>query len=75
MVPVLDPITTARVRRSYEPTPGHFLDSTVNLILAIDEATQAPRSSQLQKRMGELTIHALELELPFIKEGLVWGKQ
>lgn len=75
MVPVMDPITMARVRRSYEPMPGQFLESMVRLVMATDEAINHPKASEFQKQLGELAIYAVELQMPIIKEGLVWGKQ
>jgi predicted class III extradiol MEMO1 family dioxygenase len=29
----------------------------------------------LQRDVGALTIHAIEMQLPFIKEGMVWRNQ
>jgi hypothetical protein len=74
IVPVLDYHTIARVRRDYEPTPGNFVRSIEDFCLEIDAALEHPRTSQLQRDVGALAIHAIELQLPFIEEGLVWRR-
>lgn len=46
------------------------LESIDNLLFAIDRATQTPRTHRIERELGLLTIEAIELQKPFLKEGL-----
>jgi hypothetical protein len=74
VVPALDFYTAARVRRDFEAEPGQFMQNMDLLQLAIEDALKHPRSSGLQRDLGALTIQAIELQKPFIEEGLVWRR-
>ena len=74
IVPTSDWHTLARVRREFEPVPGDFIKSIGNFCLALDESIHRPRASQLITDIGELTIQAIEMQIPFIEDGLMWRK-
>ena len=50
---------------------GHPLGNLENYMRSIEEAKKHPRTSELERRMADLTIYACELQIPFIKEGYV----
>lgn len=72
-VPLLDIYTAQHTRNIY--VPGKTYTGSVNsLMSAIDKALRHPRTSELQRDLGGLTIMALEMQLPFIREGLITDK-
>ncbi len=70
-VPPLDMYTAQRVRRDFDPVRGNYIRSIENLMFAIEDALQHPRTRAIQIESAQVTIHALELQIPFIKEFLV----
>jgi len=40
-------------------------------MVSIEEAAKHPRAQELERAMAALTVHACELQIPFIKEGYV----
>lgn len=70
-VPLLDHFTARRVRATFEPTVNDHLGSVVALMFSIEEALKHPKSTELQKRLGELTVHALDIQLPYLRRGLI----
>jgi hypothetical protein len=69
-VPVLDIYTAQRVRRLYEP---HFnpLVGMENYMRAVEQAMQSPKSHTIERQVASLAIHAIDLQRPFIKGGLI----
>lgn len=70
-VPPLDHFMAPRVYRAFYPVPDNYLASMDRLCFAIEEATQHPRVGYVERGIGMLAIHAIELQKPFIREGLV----
>jgi hypothetical protein len=75
IVPALDWNTLARVRRDFESTPGDFIRSIGDFCISLEESLRHPRETELQRALGELTIQALEEQIPFIEEGLMWRRR
>lgn len=72
MIPVLGFIFEQRVQRLYEPTEGDYVKSLYGLINTYDKwVVRDPRTPKLEQDIGELVCHSLELQIPFIKHGLV----
>lgn len=69
-VPLLDHYTASHANRLFVPT-SRYMSSVHNLISAIDEGASHPRTQPLERQLAELTIHAIELQIPFIQEGLL----
>ena len=69
-VPLLDHQTAKRVDRDYHPIRGSYIGSVFELMHVIEDAFKHPRASELEKALGQLTVHALEMQIPFIREGL-----
>lgn len=69
-VPLPDPYTALKAYREFQPG-STYIGSIMNLMTAIDVAVRHPRCSRLEKDLGGLTIYALQLQIPFIREGQI----
>lgn len=69
-VPPLDLFTAQRVRRLYiaDQNPLKAID---NYMFAVDLASQHPKSHDIEVQLSQLAIQAVEMQKPFIKEGLI----
>lgn len=69
-VPLLGYHALRRTMKLWEPgeTP---LRSLANLTEAIDASTRTPRAHRLERELAYLTIQALDLQAPYISEGLL----
>lgn len=68
-VPPLGYYALFRVRRDFEV--GSDVFSTMdNLLGAIETANKSPKSHAIERSLGELTMQAIDLQRPFIREGL-----
>lgn len=70
-VPLLDHFTARRVRAIFEPVPNDYIASVESLLFAIEEATLSPKAQEVERRLGELTIFAVEIQLPYLRKGLI----
>lgn len=55
----------------YRDNPDDHLRSVYNLMNAFQEAIGHPRVRDAERNIGQLAIHVLETQLPFIREGLL----
>lgn len=69
-VPILGAHALLGVQRHFEPT-GFVLDDMDGLMSAIEKASRNPRAHMLERDLAGLAIEAIELQRPFIKEGLI----
>ena len=69
-VPLLDQYTAQAVHREFYPVEGDYIGTLYSLVRTIDQALKHPKVSDLQRVVGHLTMMALELQVPFIREGL-----
>ena len=70
-VPLLGYHALQRMEKIFEPMPGDYDRTLDQLLFAIEEANEHPRSHQIEKDLGVLAIQAVELQRPYIQEGLV----
>lgn len=70
VVPLLDPVTAIHVRRDFEPVEGNFIATMYSYIRSVETAIKHPKSSALQKTLGALSAQAVELQIPYVEEGL-----
>lgn len=68
-VPLLGYHALKRVGRLWVPNRD-TLQSVDNLLFAIEEAHDDPRCHGIEKSLGFLSMQAIELQRPFLKEGL-----
>lgn len=71
-VPLLGYHALLRVANDFRPRPGDHLGSMDELIMSIDRAIQHPKTKPIEAELGMLTMRAVELQKPFIRQGLVW---
>lgn len=69
-VPPLDVWTAMRVRRLYVPTDNP-LQGIENYMRAVEQAMKHPRSHHIERALSQLAIHAVDLQRPYIREGLI----
>lgn len=74
VVPVLDYRVAFRTRDNFESEPGNFIRSIGNFMLSLEDALRHPRVDELQRSLGELTLAAVEQEIPFVEEYCVWRR-
>lgn len=74
MVPLLDWRTAYKVRRDFEAEPGQYVQNLGALCLNIEEQLRHPRTSDLERACGELTVQAIQEQIPFIQDGMVRGR-
>lgn len=70
-VPTLGRHLMALVKRDYVPVKGDYLGSVEALMADIAELSTDRRVSSLETQVGRLAVYALELQLPYLKEGLI----
>ena len=69
VVPLLPHAIARNVLRNFEPRTDH-LSSIDALIRTIDCASRCPHADYMERTISGLVIEALEIQRPFIKEGL-----
>lgn len=70
VVPLLDHFTAMTVRREFYPNPHHHpLRTMDNLMQTIDHAIQGEKVKPIQRQLGELAIHAIDLQRFFVSIG------
>lgn len=67
-IPPLDRHTASHTLQAFKSESTH-LKSIYRLMEAIEIATEHPRATYLEKRLGELTVYAISLQIPFIRAG------
>lgn len=72
-VPLLGVHALQRVVSRYRPSNDVF-QSMDNLLFAIEDAANHPKAHALEREIGYIAIDAIELQRPFIKEGLILSK-
>lgn len=69
-VPVLDHYMAERVNRDFMPVRGDHLRTMDELCFSIDSATRHPKAGVIERGIGQLVIEAVQLQKPFVAEGL-----
>lgn len=68
--PPLDPFTAQRVSKLYVPHPNP-LQGIDNFRYAVDQAIRHPKTQEIEKQVAMLTIEAVTMQLPYIRQGLI----
>lgn len=71
IVPMLDRHAIRRVARDFEPVRWNYLATIDHLIVCIDKSLRHPRTTPLERDLGELTIQFIEMQIPYIREYLI----
>jgi len=69
-VPPLDIYMAQRVGSLYVPHTDPLIGID-NYSFAVEKAMASPKSHEIERRMAALTIEAVRLQIPFIREGLI----
>ena len=69
VIPLLGHHAAMHVRKNYEPHQNP-LKTIVKLMFAIEEAVKVPQAKVIERELGLLTVHALELQFPYVKAGI-----
>lgn len=72
-VPMLGVYALQHVARTFQPSSDTF-QSIDNLMLAIERAADHPKAHQIERELAYIAIDAIDLQRPFIKEGIVLPK-
>ena len=72
-VPTLGIYALQRVVRDFRPSTDVF-QSIENLMTSIERSADHPRMHELEREMAYIAIDAIDLQRPFIKEGLILPK-
>lgn len=71
VVPLLDPVSAIHTRKNFRPVQGNFVESMYRFITAVEQTIRHPKSSELQRVLGSLTAQAVELQIPYVQDGLI----
>ena len=69
IIPVLGFHALQRVIRTFQPI-GNTMHDIELLQLSIDKGTKHPKTHPVERSMAELTLHAIDLQKPFLQEAL-----
>lgn len=71
LVPPLDRFTANRVLKDFEPVRGDYIASAEELMRSIEREIKHPRVGEIEIMNATVAIHAIEMQLPFIREHLI----
>lgn len=71
-VPLLDIYTLRYVANNLRPSKD-VLSTLDKECLLIEQAGKNKRSHEIQRKLGELTIAALQIQKPWVKQGMIKG--
>lgn len=66
LVPLLGVAMARRVLRDFTGTPQQPLQSIHELMARIEQASRLPGVREYERQLGELTVHCLDLQRPFL---------
>jgi len=70
VVPLPDRHTIQRVASDFIPVRGDYLATMEALMESIDKASRHHRTQPLERDLACLAMRAIELQMPFVAEGL-----
>ena len=71
VVPVLGYHALQRIIKGFE-CGSDTMSSIDNLLFAMEEANRHPKAHPLERSLSHIAMQAIELQRPFIQEGLSW---
>lgn len=71
IVPPLDRFTAGRVLRDFYPVRDNHVATMEELMKSIEIASQHPKACSIEKENAQVAIHAIELQIPFVREYLI----
>jgi len=70
IIPLLGHHAAMYTRRIYQPHENP-LKTLPKLMTAIEASVRVPQAKTIEREQALLTVHALELQLPFIRAGII----
>ena len=70
VIPLLGHHAAMYVLKNYDPHPN-VLRTMPRLMTSIEESVRIHQAKPIERELALLTVHALELQLPFIKAGVL----
>lgn len=61
----------SEICKRFEPVEGDYISSLDNLIFAISDTIKHPKVRELERSIGDVMVHGLDLQRPYIKAGLI----
>lgn len=71
IVPPLDRFTAGRVLRDFYPVRDNHVKSMEELMRSIESAMKHPKSQELERMNAAVAVHAIEAQIPFVREYLI----
>lgn len=69
-VPVLGICAMQRIAQEVRDT-GDTYKTLDQLFLAVERAGRHPKAKPLERELGQLMIHTIQLQIPYIREGMI----
>lgn len=73
-VPVPDWNMGDLILNRFEPVRGDYFKTVDKLLASIEGVAHNPRSDAVQRQLGELMVMAIDLQRPFVREGLAYER-
>jgi len=74
IVPAMGYHAIVRTVGTFRAVPGDYLGTMDNLFQSIEQACNHPAVKSIEYDLGGLVIGAIEMQKPFIRDGLVRGR-
>lgn len=71
IVPPLDRFTAGRVLRDFYPVRDQHVKTMEELMRSIEGAIKHPKTNDLERMNAQVAVHAIEMQIPFVKEYLI----
>lgn len=71
LVPPLDRFTAHRVLQGFEPVRDDYVASMEELMRTIEREVKHPRISEIEVMNAAVAVHAIEMQIPFVREYIV----
>ena len=72
-IPVPDWDMSQSILSHFEPSVGDYVRSLDNLLTAVENTKHDRHTNVIQRELGQVVLHSIELQRPFIIEGLING--
>jgi len=69
-VPPLDIFAQQRLANIYKPSQDVLLNMELYM-RAIEKAMASPKAHSIERQVASLAIHAIDLQRPYVREGLI----
>lgn len=71
IVPLLGYHALIRTASDFKAQEGDYMRTIDELLFSIDRSIQHPKTKFVEAELAQLTMRAIEIQKPFIKQGLI----